>query len=1254
METHNIKTIDNKYNVVRKLGKGGSSTVYLVEDYNKNLLALKLLNRHSTQKKIQRLKNEFRLMCALNHKNIAKVFDFGYDPDLGNYYFTLEYIPDGNFITFNQLYNSKETKLESFYQLLSGLSYLHSNNFIHYDISPNNVLVKKDFDGFTVKITDFGLTTQFDTPNFSYAGTLNYMSPEMIKGISTIDSRSDLFSAGLLLANLLNDEYVYTPSSTLNEYFDKRIKFDEKIVTEKVEKINDIEFKRFLRKLLEVEPLSRYKSANEAIEAMNNVFHKNFNIIASYDTKSTFSDTTIFRENEQKTILSVFNSSKEKVGKKNFIVISGESGSGKKKLVEEFKVHCQLTNHDFYKIDFLEKPETGNMEPLKNLIISIANIIRAGQPNIEIIDKLFYHSKAIKPSESEEIASTVKKFINDISPANMLVVALNNIEYADTHSLEFINYVLDNVYKDINLFVVITVNPRKIKENRKLLHNILNAKKDERAVINIPNLNLEQIKKIVNTYFSNLKDVPDFFYSKLQDVTGNSIQRLVDILKMLYANNIVQKTYSGYSYKASTKFESLLSDFIRNEIDFDPENLTAEQLSVLKTLSVSLVPLTYEDISGINGLASGTVKDIIDGLYENYFIKSQGENPYYFSITEDILKRMVLKSFGDDEIRHYHRKISSVVLKSIDNKDTTRRLYRFIHNLAGHSNKDIDINKKIDVVKNGLLKTRDIQNLIELYHTMIYKVSLPDNIKLNLLYEIIYIIFKHLVPESNQHFIEEYNGILSRYNNPSNFSFETDMVNLINLNFAENFDSALEIIDRNKAFLEDKNRRSVMIDAMVYVMHQSYNHRHEYEYLDELLGFTENVPQLKNVSKYLSMYDLYNRKVENYKEDQSKFEELLLDAFNELKNSEDKAYAARAYIIMGFHYEKLEYSEKIERFYHKAFEFFEDNRFPVFIFLLRNAYSAYLAKHNMLRKAVDEANRAFIFDVNYSFLFSIINLIEQRSLIRIELEDPIQEIINDLVMLINIETGVRSSIGKVYQNIINLYHEAGKFNDKMEYLTSYIISMNNQKRGEDVESLKFYIKAFLKNYSINEIFDYTKQYLAEMHITEDRFLDLIYEVREEIQSDKNSEEEKLSSELVISAIERVTDGKPVDFDSIYDLLNNYDNNAPLFTRANLFLSMHFDKDYTNTVKDLYQDIILLYGKGYSNTAQKYATALAKYLFYVKQDHSTFLNFTKLSLKINGEIFVNSPQKIKDSIMNDSDIKLLKDIINNLKMRFGKK
>lgn len=1253
MENEDIKNIDNKYKVIRKLGKGGSSTVYLVEDYNGNMLALKLLNRHSTQKKIQRLKNEFRLMCALNHKNIAKVYDFGYDPDLGNYYFTLEYIPDGNYITFNQLYNSKEMKLESFYQLLSGLSYLHSNNFIHYDISPNNVLVKKEFDGFTIKITDFGLTTQFDTPNFNYAGTLNYMSPEMVKGMSTIDSRSDLFSAGLILANLLNSEFVYTPSSTIHEYFDKRIKFDESILSEKINKIEDHDFKVFLRKLLDVEPVARYKSANETIEAMNHIFHKNFDIISSYDTKSTFSDTTIFRGNEYNTILTVFNSSKEKSGKRSYLVISGESGSGKKKLADEFKIHCQLTNHDFYKINFLEKPESDNLEPLKNLIMSIGRIIRNGQPNTLMIDKMFYAPDEIKPNELPEISAIVRSFIADVSPSNMLVIALNNIEYADKYSLDFVNFLLSNFYKELNLFLVITVNPRKIKNNRKILHNILNTYNDVRVTVSVPNLNLEQIKKIVNTYFSNLKDVPEFFYSKLQNVTGNSIQRLVDILKLLYANNIIIRTYSGYSYQASTKYDTLLNDFIRNEIDFNPYKLSPEESSVLKTLSVSLVPLTYENIAGITDLGIGIVKDTIDKLYEGYFIKTQGDSPFYFSITEDILKRMVLKASNADEIKHYHRKISALVLNDIDQKDTTRRLYRFIHNLAGHNNVNIDLIDKIEVVKNGLLKTRDISNLIEMYQTLIYKVAIPDKIKLQLLYEVIYLIFRHLVPESNQHFIEEYQGILAKYSIPSAFDFETDIVNLINLNFAENFEHGLSIIENNRIHLEDKNKRPVMIDMMVYVMHMSYNHKSEYHYLDELLKYTSNIPSLKTVNMYLTMYDLYNRKAELYKDDQKKYEQLLLESFNSLKNSDDKVYAARAYLIMCFFYEKRDYSENIERFFQKTFEFCLENRFPVFLFFTRNAYSSYLEKHNMLRKAVEEANKAFVFDVNFSFLFSIISLIEHRSQIRIKLEDPIQEIINDLVMLINIETGIKSSISKVYKNIIDLYHEAGKFNEKMEYLTGYITSMNNMKKGEDTESLSFYIRSLLKNYTVNEIFDYTKQYFGEMGIAEDRFLDLIYSTREEMQTETGVKDDVLSNDLVIDLINRITDGKPVDFDRVYDLMENYDKNAPLFNRINLFLTLHFNKDYTNTVNKFLQDVILLYGKGYSNMAQKYSTVMAKYLFYIKQDNNSFLLFTKLSLKINGEIFANSPPNIKNSIMKDQDIKLLKDIISNLKMRFKK-
>jgi hypothetical protein len=951
-------------------------------------------------------------------------------------------------------------------------------------------------------------------------------------------------------------------------------------------------------------------------------------------------------------MLSVFNSSKEKTGRKSFIVVTGESGSGKKKLVDEFKIHCQLTNHDFYRIDFTGKPDPNNSEPIKNLVVSIAKIIRNNKPDMEVIDKLFDDPENnIRPEDLDHTAKTVSAFVNDASPNNALVVAVNNIEFADKGSLEFISYILNRFYKNLNLFFVITVNPRKVRDNRKTVHSIINAPNEERLLLHLPNLNLEQIKKIVNTYFSNLRDVPEFFYSKLQNVTGNSIKRLIDILKMLYAKNIIVKTFSGYSYQASTKFEPLLNEFISSEINFNPANLSSEELSVLKALSVALVPVTHQNLAEITDLSQADVKDIIDRIYETFFIRMEGGDPYYFSITEDILKRMILKTCVSDEIKYFHRKISSIVFKDVQTQETTKRLYRFIHNLAGHKNIEGDLDEKIEVVKLGLLKSRDLSNLIEFYSTMIYKIALPDKIKLKLLYEVIYIIFKNLVPETNQHFIEEYRSILSHYSDKDFFGFETDMIELIDLNYSENIDTAAAIVEKNRIYLNDKTRRAVLLDLMIYVMHQSYNHKKEYYYLDELLKFTENNPNMKTVNQYLSMYDTYNRKSERYKDEPKIFEQMLLDSFNLLKNSDDKPYAARAYIIMGFWYEKQDYSEEIERFFQKAFEFYEDNRFPVFIFFSRHAYSAYLERHNMLRKAVDEANKAFVFDVNYSFLFSIINLIEQRSEIRIKLEDPIQEIINDLVMLINIETGVKESIGKVYRNIIELYYEAGKFNDMTEYLTSYIMSMNSRKRGENTESLSFYIRTFLKNYTINEIFDSTKQYFAEMAITEDRFLDLIYSIREDMQTQPPKENKTITNDYLIDIINRITDGKPVDFDEIHKLMDSSDSNSPVFARTNLFVSLHYNKDYTNTVNQLLQNLVMLYGKGYSNTAQKLATALAKYLFYVKQDNNSFLSYTKLSLKINGEIFINSPQNIKNAIQKDPDIRLLREMIKNIKMRY---
>ncbi|MCK5760934.1 MAG: AAA family ATPase, partial [Candidatus Delongbacteria bacterium] len=623
-------------------------------------------------------------------------------------------------------------------------------------------------------------------------------SPEMIKGVDGIDGRSDLFSAGLILVNLLNNEHIYTPSSTIYEFLDKRIKFDESIILEKIKKLKDHDFKKFLHKLLDVEPLSRYKTANEAINAMNEIFKKNFDILTSSVQKSGFSDTTVFREQELSKILSAFNSSKQASGKQNYIVISGESGSGKKRLVEEFKIHCQLTNHAFYIINYTKQSTQENKNPLKDLIISVSQLMVDHETNTKILNLIFNKINLIQPNKYSELLEGFNHFLKAVSPENKIVLAINNLEYGDRGTLEFLDLIIKHFYDKIHVFYIFTSNPRKKSKFPKLIHDITANKNPYLVPITLSNLSIDQIKNIVNIYFNNLQDVPNFFYSKLQNLIGSNIQRLINILKLLYSNNTIIKTFSGYTFKADNNFDEIINEFISNEISYDKRDLTPEQLSILKVLAVSLVKLTVKNISDIIQLSQATVNNILNELYEDFFIKSEGENNEYFSITEDLLKRNIIKRSTTDEIKFYHRKISLVVLANIHYDDTPKRISRFIHNLAGHKDVSVDYLSKIQIIKNGLLKSMDLPNLIIMYETLIYKVGLPPKVKVKLLCDIIYLSFKYLAPESNQNFITEFYNVIEMNKFKKIFEFEQNIIEIINLNYADNFDKSIELVEKIK------------------------------------------------------------------------------------------------------------------------------------------------------------------------------------------------------------------------------------------------------------------------------------------------------------------------------------------------------------------------------------------------------------------------------------------------------------------------
>jgi eukaryotic-like serine/threonine-protein kinase len=203
---------DGRYRIVRKLGTGGMANVYLAEDQELGRrVAIKILDeRHASDEQfVERFRREAKNAAALSHPNIVSIYDRGEAE--GTYYIAMEYL-DGR--TLKELlvrFGPPPIRIAVGYtrQILAGLGFAHKFGLVHRDIKPHNALV--DSAGH-VKVTDFGIARSGSsqmTEAGSIIGTAQYLSPEQARG-ARVDQRSDLYSVGVLLYELLTGSVPFT------------------------------------------------------------------------------------------------------------------------------------------------------------------------------------------------------------------------------------------------------------------------------------------------------------------------------------------------------------------------------------------------------------------------------------------------------------------------------------------------------------------------------------------------------------------------------------------------------------------------------------------------------------------------------------------------------------------------------------------------------------------------------------------------------------------------------------------------------------------------------------------------------------------------------------------------------------------------------------------------------------------------------------------------------------------------------------
>ncbi len=262
------KKIQN-YKVLSLIGKGGMGAVYKCEDTMLGrVVAIKELNSLLTTDPnfVQRFRQEAQLQAKLTHPNIVSLYAFF--EDSGEYYMVMEYL-EGQ--TLKDIIRQKgpvpeARALKILEQSLNALAYAHQKQIIHRDIKPSNIMVGSND---TVKVMDFGIARIMGeaglTRTGQQLGTVTYMSPEQVMAQKDIDGRSDIYSLGITLFEMLSGRLPYDLSTDSDYQIMDRIVHS--VLPDPRSYYPHITDKTIaiLNKMLEKEKSKRFASANEII-----------------------------------------------------------------------------------------------------------------------------------------------------------------------------------------------------------------------------------------------------------------------------------------------------------------------------------------------------------------------------------------------------------------------------------------------------------------------------------------------------------------------------------------------------------------------------------------------------------------------------------------------------------------------------------------------------------------------------------------------------------------------------------------------------------------------------------------------------------------------------------------------------------------------------------------------------------------------------------------------------------------------------
>ena len=265
-----VGTIIDNYKIVEKIGEGGMGAVYKGLDLMlERIVAIKTLRSELTDDHdlVERFRREAKALAKLNHPNITGVYNFFTQNN--EYYIVLEYVDGENFEQ-RLIREGKipyQTAYKTFAQITSALSFAHGQGIVHRDIKPANIMETPEG---VIKVTDFGIARILGAAALTQIGkapgSVYYASPEQIYASENLDARSDIYSLGILLFQILSGTLPFRGAS-LPEILQKQLETPAPAISGYLPAVSPV-VENVIKRALAKRPEDRFSTVEDFFRAL--------------------------------------------------------------------------------------------------------------------------------------------------------------------------------------------------------------------------------------------------------------------------------------------------------------------------------------------------------------------------------------------------------------------------------------------------------------------------------------------------------------------------------------------------------------------------------------------------------------------------------------------------------------------------------------------------------------------------------------------------------------------------------------------------------------------------------------------------------------------------------------------------------------------------------------------------------------------------------------------------------------------------